>query len=106
MKIVAIGNLNFITGFQFAGVKNVYEANDSWQAKKNLEIIKEMQDIAIVIIQRSYARELKNYIDEWRSKKDIYPIILELPDYKEKGKYEDPMRNIIRKAIGIDILKR
>lgn len=106
MRIVAIGDMNFITGFQLAGVKNVYEANDLWQAQKSLEIIKEMQDIAIVIIQRSYAVKLKKYIDEWRTQKNIYPIILELPDYKEKGEYEDPMRNIIRRAIGIDILKR
>ena len=106
MRIVVIGNVNFVTGFQFAGVKDVYEADDSWQARKNLEIIKEMRDVAIVIIQRSYARELKRYIDEWRNKKNIYPIILELPDRKEKGEYEDPMRNVIRRAIGIDIMKR
>ena len=106
MRIVAVGNIDFIAGFQLAGIKDVYEAPDTWQARKVLEIVKELEDVAIVIIQRSYARELRKYIEEWRNEKGIYPVILELPDHREKGEYEDPMRDVIRRAIGIDMMKR
>ncbi len=106
MRIVVVGSSDFITGFQLAGIKEVYEAEDEWKAKNVLEDIKDMRDVAIVIIQRSYARELKKYIDKWRNEKGIYPVILELPDHREKGEYEDPMRYVIRRAIGIDIMKR
>ncbi len=106
MRIVAIGDVDFIAGFQLAGVKNVYEASDSWKAKNALEVVREMRDIAIVIIQRRFANELRDYLDEWKMNKGIYPIILELPDHREKGEYEDPMRDVIRRAIGIDMMKR
>ena len=106
MRIVAVGNVDFVAGFQLAGVKDVYEAADEWQAKKALEMVREMHDVAIVIIQRKYARKLRKYIEEWRNVKGIYPVILELPDHREKGEYEDPMRDVIKRAIGIDMMKR
>jgi len=106
MRIVAIGDLDFIAGFQLAGVKDVFEAEDAWKAKNAMEMVKEMRDVAIVIIQRRFARENRDFIEEWKAKKGIYPIILELPDHREKGEYDDPMRDVIKRAIGIDMMKR
>ena len=106
MRIIAVGDLDFIAGFQLAGVKDVYEAEDSWKMKNALEIVKDMQDVAIVILQRRYAKDIRGYIDEWKNNKGIYPVILELPDHREKGAYEDPMHDVIRRAIGIDLNKR
>ncbi len=106
MRIVAIGDLDFIAGFQLAGVKDVYEASDSWKARNALEMVREMRDVAIVIIQRRFAKDLRDYLNEWKSTKGIYPVILELPDHRERGEYEDPMRDVIRRAIGVDVMKR
>jgi V/A-type H+-transporting ATPase subunit F len=106
MRIVAVGDTDFIAGFQLAGVKDVYEASDSWKAKNALEIIRDMHDVAIVIIQRRFAREIRDYINEWKESKWIYPIILELPDHRERGEHEDQMRDVIKRAIGIDMMKR
>ncbi len=106
MRIVAVGDMDFITGFQLAGIKQVYEAEDSWTAKNALEMIKGMNDVAIVIIQRRFARELREFINEWKLEKDIYPVIIDVPDHRREGEYEDPMREVIRRAIGVDILKR
>ncbi len=106
MRIVAVGDMDFIAGFQLAGIKDVYEAEDSWNARKVLEIVKDMQDVAIVILQRRYASEIRDFINRWKEEKDIYPIIIELPDYREKGEYEDPIRDMIKRAIGVDMMKR
>ncbi len=106
MKVVAVGDIDFIAGFQLAGVKEVYESNDASKAKNTLEKIKERKDVAIVLIQRKFAKELRNYINEWKFNKGIYPIILELPDHKDNEEYEDPMSEIIKRAIGVDLNKR
>ncbi|OYT60592.1 V-type ATP synthase subunit F [Euryarchaeota archaeon ex4484_178] len=106
MRIVAVGDRDFVAGFRLAGVEKVYEANNAWNARNVLEMIREMQGIAIVIVQRRFARELRDFMAEWKAEKGIYPVILELPDHRERGEYEDPMREIIKRAIGIDILKR
>ncbi len=106
MRIVVVGSSDFITGFQLAGIKEVYEAEDEWKAKNVLEDIKDMRDVAIVIIPKRYAYRIRNFIDDWKREKGIYPVILELPDMHEREKYEDYMREIVKRALGIDILKR
>ncbi len=106
MKIVAIGDKNFVVGFQLAGIKIVYEVSNLEDAKHSIDEVKKFKDLAIIIIQRDISQKLKDYIAEWKKEKDIYPVILELPGFHEKGVYEDPMREVIKRAIGIDILKR
>ncbi len=106
MRIVVIGDTEFTTGFQYAGVKDTYECMDSWKAKNILEEIGEMRDVAIVIIPQDIASKIRDFINDWKREKGIYPIILELPHIHQKEKFEDPLRNIIRRAIGVDILKR
>jgi V/A-type H+-transporting ATPase subunit F len=105
MRIVVVGDRDMVNGFQLAGIKDTYEAEDPWRVKEILNEIKDMPDVAIVIISRRIAYEIRDYINEWKKEKGIYPIILEIPDKKEV-EVEDPMRDLVRRAIGIDILKR
>ncbi|AGB05165.1 archaeal/vacuolar-type H+-ATPase subunit F [Aciduliprofundum sp. MAR08-339] len=105
MKILVIGDRDMVNGFQLAGIKDVYEANDPWKIKEILDDVKFMKDVAIVIISRRMAQEIRDFLDEWKREKGIYPIILEIPD-KKGGEFEDPMRSLVKRAIGVDILKR
>ncbi len=105
MRILIVGDRDMINGFQLAGIKDSYEANDPWRVKEILNEIKDMKDVAIVIISRKMAHEIRDYLNEWKKEKGIYPIILEIPDRKEV-EVEDPMRSLVKRAIGIDILKR
>ncbi len=106
MKIVVVGDRDVVNGFRLAGIKYSYVVEDSWKAQEILNDIKEMNDVAIVIIPRRIAESIRDFINEWKMEKDIYPVILEIPDRKEVGEFKDPMRDIVRRAIGIDILKR
>jgi len=106
MRIIVIGDNEFITGFRLAGVKDTYECNDAWRAKGILEKIKDMNNVAIVIIPRSISGEIREFLNDWKCEKGIYPVILEIPDGKETREFEDPMRELVKRAIGIDILKR
>ncbi len=105
MRILVIGDRDMVNGFQLAGVKSSYEVEDAWMAKEILKDVKTMDDVAIVIISRRMANEIRDFINDWKKEKGIYPIILEIPDKKE-GEYEDPIREMVRRAIGVDILKR
>ncbi len=105
MRIIVVGDRDMVNGFQLAGIKDTYEAEDPWRVKEILNDVKDMSDVAVVIISRRIAHEIRDYINEWKKEKSIYPIILEIPDKKEV-EVEDPMRDLVRRAIGIDILKR
>ncbi len=106
MKVAIIGDDDFVIGFQMGGVKLVYSCATPDDALKSIEKIRDMRDIAVLVIQRSYADKVREYINEWKHKKDIYPVILELPGYGDREAKEDPMRNVIKRAIGVDIMKR
>jgi len=106
MKIVVVGTRDVVNGFQLAGIKDAYECEDPWKAKEILEEVKDMNDVAIVIIPRSISGEIREFLDDWKREKGIYPVILEIPDRKETREFEDPMRELVKRAIGIDILKR
>ena len=106
MRMVVIGDSDFVVGFQLAGVSDVYECSSNYEVTKAIEKIRNLHDLAVIIIQRSYAIQVRKFIDEWKLKKGIYPVIIELPDYQDRAKLEDPMREIIKRAIGIDIMKR
>ncbi len=105
MRIIVVGDRDMVNGFQLAGIKDTYEAEDPWRVKEILNDVKDMSDVAIVIMSRRIANEIRDYINDWKKEKGIYPIILEIPDKKEV-EVEDPMRDLVRRAIGIDILKR
>ncbi len=105
MKIVVVGNRDMVNGFQLAGIKASYEVEDAWMAKEILKDLKSAEDIAIIIISRRMANEIRDFLNDWKKEKGIYPIILEIPEKKE-GEYEDPMRELVKRAIGVDILKR
>jgi V/A-type H+-transporting ATPase subunit F len=106
MKVAVVGDEDFVIGFQLGGVKLGYACTTGEEAIQNVEKVRGMDDIAVLIIQRKFADEIRGYINEWKLKKGIYPVILELPGYGDEGEYEDPMREVIRRAIGIDIMKR
>ncbi len=106
MRIVAVGQSETVIGFQLAGIKDVYEVNDEWEAENVLREIKDMPDVAIVILPRGIANKIRKFLNDWKMEKGIYPVILEIPDVQEEEKYEDPMRSLIRRAIGVDIYNK
>jgi len=104
--MAVLGDEEFVLGFKLAGVKVARTCENAEETRRALEEFRGMNDIAVLLIQRKYARMVGEYLHEWKSKKDIYPVIVELPGYGEREEVEDPMREVIRRAIGIDIMKR
>lgn len=102
MKISVVGDFNTVTGFRLAGIKEAYEVEEP---KKAVETLKELlkKDIGLIIITERLYDPIREETSELFEGKTL-PVIVEIPD--KQGPIEgktDPIKAIIRKAVGVDI---
>ncbi len=104
MKIAVIGDRDTITGFRLAGVSEARIAEDAFKAEKEMKRIFNMPGVAVVFITSDLSAHVKEMVSERRNMGEIYPIVVEIPPFKGEMK-EDPIREIVRRAVGIDMEK-
>ena len=103
MEVVVIGEKNTITGFSLAGVKRTYLPDEG---KENLKSILSEEGLGVLILTERFAEANRKDIDDHQSSKRVTPIIVEVPDVSGPIEREvDPIRELIRMAIGADVSK-
>ncbi len=103
MKVSVIGDKDTVMGFALTGIKDLYVVEDGEEAKQALSELMQNPDIGLVIITERYAHSLKENIRRWREEKPLYPLIIEIQDKSGKMDREDPIRMLIKRAVGIDV---
>ena len=103
MKVSVIGDRDTVTGFALTGIKDLYAVKDREEAKSALAEVMQNPDIGVVIITERYAFSLSADIRRWREEKPLYPLIVEIQDKKGRIEREDPIRLLIKRAVGLDI---
>jgi len=101
MKIALIGEQDMVFPFKAFGIE-VYPVKEP---KTGEEIIRKLlgdSDYAFLFVSETIYPDIKDIVDEVR--KIPYPGIIPVPGIKGKSKVSmENLREIIRKAIGIDI---
>ncbi|WP_456471904.1 V-type ATP synthase subunit F [Methanocaldococcus sp.] len=95
MKIGVIGDRETAIGFRLAGLEDVYEVNNKDEALDAIKKLSSNKDIAFIIITERLAEEIREDI------KKINKVIIEIPDKNGKIEREDPIKELIRKAVGV-----
>lgn len=101
MEIVVIGEQHTVTAFRLAGIRRIYDTEAG--RSKLPELLKD-ETVGLLIITERFADEGRRIIEEHRSSKRRTPVIVEVPDIN--GPVEravDPVRELIRRAIGANI---
>ena len=102
-KISVIGDVDTISGFRLAGVKNSYAVKDAKEAEKYLLELSKNPEIVVVVLTERLAKELSPVIEKITELSE-YPLILTIPD--KKGPIEqgvDPMVQLIKRTIGVEV---
>ncbi|OKY78116.1 MAG: Archaeal/vacuolar-type H+-ATPase subunit F [Candidatus Methanohalarchaeum thermophilum] len=100
MRIAVLGDEETVTGFKLAGVScsEVIESNQGFEeALNNLD-----QDIGIIITTEDLAKENQETINEFKSGKDVFPLLVEIPS-KFGSTKESEIMDLVKKAIGVEI---
>lgn len=100
MKIVLMGDTDTTLGFKLAGVHETYAFGESSletdRARNKLKELIERGDVGIILITERLAERVG--IPEV-----MFPIILQIPDKFGSIFGEEQLREIVRKAIGVEI---
>jgi V/A-type H+-transporting ATPase subunit F len=103
LKIAVIADKDTALGFALTGIKEIFAVENRDEAKSALTEVMESNDIGIVIITERYAHSLREDIQRFREDKPLYPLLVEVSDKKGKMRREDPIRLLIKRAVGLDI---
>jgi V/A-type H+-transporting ATPase subunit F len=103
LKISVIGDRDTVTGFALTGIKDLYTVTDKEEAKTALAELMQNPEIGVIIITERFSQLLQTDIGRWREEKPLYPLIVEIQDKKGKISREDPIRLLIKRAVGLDI---
>jgi len=103
LKVSVIADRDTVNGFALTGIKDLYAVDNREEAKKALAEVMQDPDMGVVIINERYALYLQEDIRRWREEKPLYPLIVEIQDKKGRIEREDPIRILIKRAVGLDI---
>lgn len=90
-------------GFALTGIKDLYAVSNREEAKSALSKVMQDPDMGVLIITERYAQFLRDDIKKFREERPLYPLIVEIQDKKGPMEREDPIRILIKRAVGLDI---
>lgn len=109
-QIAVIGDTDTIIGFGLTGVKYLTTISKNTDNKEILNLIVkyiDSQELGFVIITQAIAERVRADFERLKNEKPLYPIFIELPDKNgELPDREDPIKDLIRRAIGMEIVKQ
>ncbi|MFA4646913.1 V-type ATP synthase subunit F [Pyrococcus kukulkanii] len=101
MKIVVMGDEDTVVGFKLAGVHEAYEFDLSdlsiERARNKLKELVERDDIGVILITERLAEKIGELPEV------NLPIILQIPDKFGSIYGEELLKEIVRRAIGVEI---
>ena len=107
--MAVIGDEDTVMGFGLAGVKylvTVYDDTENTEIVFSLKDFMKIPEIGFVIITQSIAERIRSELEILKLDKPLYPIFIELPDkHGTVPDHVDPIRELIRRAIGMEVVK-
>jgi V/A-type H+-transporting ATPase subunit F len=103
LKISVIADRDTAMGFALTGIKDLYAVSNREEAKSALSEVMQDHDMGVLIITERYASYLRENIQRFREERPLYPLIVEIQDKKGPMEREDPIRILIKRAVGLDI---
>jgi V/A-type H+-transporting ATPase subunit F len=103
LRVAVIADKDTSLGFALTGIKDLFAVETREEAKNALSEVMQNSEIGVVIITERYAHSLREDIVRWREEKPLYPLLVEVSDKKGKMTREDPIRLLIKRAVGLDI---
>ncbi|OYT34112.1 MAG: hypothetical protein B6U87_02540 [Candidatus Aenigmarchaeota archaeon ex4484_52] len=100
-NIATIGNEKFTIGFNLCGIKDSFEVSTQQEANKITRQLLNNKQIGLVIIEAEIFNKLRPDVKN-KLLTSVSPMFIVL---SEGEKRDDSLRLMIKKAIGVDLLK-
>ncbi|WP_456475802.1 V-type ATP synthase subunit F [Candidatus Pyrohabitans sp.] len=103
MKVSVIADYDTVVGFRLAGVREGYPVDSPEEALERLREIVKKDEVGLVIVTERLVDKIRGDVDRLLEKRN-FPLLVEIPD--KKGAIEkkvDPLKELVRRAVGVDI---
>ncbi|MHA2363433.1 MAG: V-type ATP synthase subunit F [Candidatus Hodarchaeales archaeon] len=100
MQITAIADERTCTWLRMSGIGDVYPINQPTEAADTLKALMKKIDIAIILITPEISQANTKLVQQALSKKDVFPIVLELPMGEDQESTQ--LQDLISSALGIE----
>ncbi|MFW9927825.1 MAG: V-type ATP synthase subunit F [Candidatus Thorarchaeota archaeon] len=98
MKITAVADERTCTWLKMSGIGDVHPFDNPAESSKLLrELVKDI-NLSIILITPEIAKENARLVQSNLEKKDVFPVLLELPI----GEISTGLQDLISAALGID----
>lgn len=104
-RIAVIGDRLLATGMGVSGVKYIYQASTQQETEDAVRALSNNADVGIVIINENLMAMVKDRKLIRLMDSSLSPIFIGVAAYNQSEIYEDTLRRLIIRAIGIDISK-
>lgn len=105
MKVVVVGDEDAVAGFKLAGVSDGRIAKTPDEAEKVLKELARDEGVAVLIVTEEVASMASHFIRELYLRPK--PVVVEIPSHRETAvKREDPIKELLRRAIGVEVFVR
>jgi vacuolar-type H+-ATPase subunit F/Vma7 len=99
MYLAAVADDRTCTWLKMAGVSETFSVSNPKDGFEPLKSLMKRIDVAIIIITPDVARANTKLVQESLGKKDVFPIVLELPLTAESG---TELQSLISSALGVE----
>ncbi|MCX8204222.1 MAG: V-type ATP synthase subunit F [Candidatus Nezhaarchaeota archaeon] len=102
MKIVVVGDEDAVAGFKLAGVSDGRVVRTPSEAEEVLKELVRDEEVAVLMVTEEVASMADSLVRELYLKPR--PVIVKIPSRKGvEVKKEDPIRELLRRAIGVEV---
>ncbi|MDE1860645.1 MAG: hypothetical protein KGH72_02900 [Candidatus Micrarchaeota archaeon] len=105
LKIAYVGNNLLNLGFKIAGVTESHTVTEVSQTESIMKELMSRADVGVIIMTSAARRMVKDRRLSDSISTSLMPLIVEVPELNEPLAEEETLRNLILRAIGIDITK-
>ena len=103
--IAVVGSHSLELGFKIAGITTSYKCDTGAEAEVAIQKLMQDSGIGIIVLAANLAKEIKDRKIREALANSMKPLFIVVSDFGDKEEYEDDLRQLIIRALGVDIMK-
>jgi vacuolar-type H+-ATPase subunit F/Vma7 len=104
-RIAVVGSHSLELGFKIAGITTSFKAETGEEAEPIIHRLMQQAEVGIIVVSARLVREIKDRKINDALTSSMKPLFIVVSDSGDREKYEDNLRQLIIRALGIDIMK-
>lgn len=102
LELAVVGDNEFVLGFELIGIKKIFEAESVQKVKDSFSAVMNDKNIGIIVTNDNALQKLDPVLRR-TIENSITPVVVVL---STKAGGQENLREMIKKAIGIDLLSK